>query len=156
MFDFLRAGHISCISYHYKTYFPSISAMWLCDWSETLTTDPQGDCRTTRGSVFFYSLFYADTNFLFTNLPIVQWIQFIHRSKSTDLSQNLSLNQFSNSDRGNSHVGGKTSFVFESVFKSCKPSVQAFRFIKCLPVTFVHVKSSEVKLIKPNVVVLQI
>lgn len=59
-------------------------------------------------------------------------------------------------DRGNSHVGGKTSFVFESVFKSCKPSVQAFRFIKCLPVTFVHVKSSEVKLIKPNVVVLQI
>ena len=42
--------------------------MWLCDWSETLTTDPQGDCRTTRGSVFFYSLFYADTNFLFTNL----------------------------------------------------------------------------------------
>ena len=103
-----------------------------------------------------FTRFYADTNFLFTNLPIVQWIQFIHWSKSTDLSQNLSLNQFSNSDRGNSHVGGKTSFVFESVFKSCKPSVQAFRFIKCLPVTFVHVKSSEVKLIKPNVVVLQI
>ena len=46
---------------------------------------------------------------------------------------------------------GEPVLFLESVFKSCRPSVQALRFIKCLPVTFVYVKSSDVKLIKPKI-----